>query len=204
MAINYYRKSTSSSRGPYYSSTSSTTEIDMRKETINFMDGHFPEIAKAKPILLRKVRLDSNNNIIYCNCLDPVSKEADKSTFCLSCWGLGMLFDEEWIDTYATLETSSDSTNAFLNTIIPPGIISFPSIVFYTKYNDKLTTNDRLVEVELNDDGTVKNPIVRINMFRINYVWGFRSDNGKLEYNKIFTHKEEVKYLNKQSYSGRR
>ena len=201
MATNYYPKSSGSNT--YYSSSDST-EPNMRKELINTIDGSFPEIAKGHPVLLRKARLDGDNQPVSCDCVDETTQEPDKTNFCPLCFGHGYYWDEEWISAYSTLETSTDASNAFLNKIIPPGIIDYPSVVFYTRYSDVITTHDRFIEVELNNDGTVVEPVNRLTIFRVNYVWQYRADEGKFEYNKVFSHKENIKYLNKPSFDGTR
>jgi len=75
-------------------------------------------------------------------------------------------------------------------------------VVFYARYNDTITNNDRIVKVQLEYDGTVSVPVNRLEIYRVNFVWSYRADNGKLEYLKIFTHKEEAKYLVVISLNG--
>jgi len=61
------------------------TEPDMRKELGKMLDGVFPEVAKARPFILRKMRRDADGKKIACTCVDPNTKEPDKDTFCPFC-----------------------------------------------------------------------------------------------------------------------
>ena len=194
-----YDKRTGSTSIPY---SSRTTEPSIRKEMIHTLDGFFPEIAKGHYVILRKARLDSNNQPISCPCVDSITLEPDKTTWCPVCYGSSIYFDEEWILTYSTYELSSDASLANLNQVISPGIINIPSVVFYTRYSDIITNHDRIVRVALDADGSVSIPVNRLEIYRVNFVWEYRSDNGKLEYHKIATHKQEVKYLNAPSWNG--
>lgn len=165
---------------------------------INLLDGKYPEIAKAHYVVLRRMNRDSNDNLVPCSCVNDM-EEWDKDRWCPSCWGLGYLWTEEWIKTYSRLE-SSDKGNSFLNRILPPGTFSVPAMIFYTKYDTDIKKDDRLIEISLDTAGNVVEPVVRTRIFRVAFSYAYRADNGKLEYFKLFTHEEKVKYLNQPSY----
>lgn len=61
------------------------SEIDLRQELINTIDGSYPEIAKGRDGLLRKMRRNSLNKLIPCDCVDPVTHEPDRDSFCPLC-----------------------------------------------------------------------------------------------------------------------
>lgn len=194
---NFWKKSTPNTN--FYSTVTSGTEPDIRQELINTFDGFFPEIAKAQDGLLRRMRRDSNGKLILCGCVDPITQEPDKDRFCSICYGEAFLWDEENIQFYRVLE-DSDVDNSIRDKLNEPGLINAPVVVFYIKYNAEITKDDKLVELVLNQDGTKKEPIKRKRIFRISTVWDYRSDLGKLEYWKVFTNQEHVKYLNAPQY----
>jgi len=81
-----------------------------------------------------------------------------------------------------------------------PGLINAPLIVFYIRYDSDITRKDKIVRLELDLEGDPVLPRKRQGIYRVNHLWDFRADNGKLEYWKIFTHLENVKYLNFPNY----
>lgn len=199
MANDFWTKTTSSLN--FYSSSSNTgTEADMRQEFINTLDGAFPEVAKAQTGLIRKMRRDSNDRLIPCSCVNSITREPDKDRFCGICFGEGWLWDESLIEFYRTLE-DSDIDNATKDKLRPPGLINNPLVVFYTKYDADITLDDKIVQINLGIDGSVPDTIRRKVIYRLESVWDYRSDGGRLEYYKLFSHKEDVKYLNAPSYT---
>jgi hypothetical protein len=194
--MGYYDKVTQGSSTTIYT-TQGQTEPNMRNELENTLDGKYPEIAKGHNVLLRKMRVNSSNVPTECPCRDETTGEPDKNIFCPVCYGHGYLFDEEYVKTYKTLEATND---AFLNKLMPPGMFNIPAVIFYLRYSDTINIFDKIVEVQLDDDGSVTEPINRLTVYTINNAWKYRSDNGKLEYWKLYTHKEDVKYLNPPTY----
>lgn len=183
----------------YGTTTSGSTEPNMRQEMINTLEGSFPEIAKGRYFILRRMRRDDNGDMIDCDCLDPVTNEPDKSKFCPICFGLGKLFDEEYILAYRKLLDTSFSSIRRHN-IFEPGNIDAPFVAFYFISEAHIKHEDRIIEVEMNDDGTVATPVTYVNQYRIDKAWDYRSDNGKLEYWKVYTHEEVVKFLTAPSF----
>lgn len=195
----FYKKSTSSTS--FYSGSTGASEPNMRQELINTFDGQFPEIAKAQTGLLRRMRRDADNNKLMCPCVDPVTKEPDKDRFCPICYGEAYYWDEEEIQLYRVLE-GGDSTNTIRDNLTSPGLINIPLVVFYIRYDSNITRDDKIVELELELSGKVKIPKRRRFLYRVESAWDYRSDNGKLEYWKVFAHKEDVKHLNKPAYEN--
>lgn len=192
MADDFYTKVTGTEN--FYAQATGGTEPNMRQELINTFDGSFPEIAKAQTGLLRRMRRTANGALIPCPCVDKITKEPDKDRFCPVCMGEGYLWDERRIKHYQVVE-DSDIDNAFRNTLRESGLINHPVVVFYIRYDAEITKEDKLITLVLENDGTVKTPLQRERVFRINTVWPYRSDNGKLEYYKLFTHDEYQKHL---------
>jgi len=183
----------------YYGTATFGTEPDMRQELANTFDGAFPEIAKSHPALLRRMRRDSNGKLTLCSCVNPVTREPDKDRFCPICYGEAYVWDEENIQIYKVAE-DSDVDNSIRDNMKEVGLINAPLVVFYIRYNAAITTDDKIVILRLNEDGTKETPVRRQSLYRINMAWDYRSDKGKLEYWKAFTHEEHVKFINAPSY----
>lgn len=178
----------------------SQTEINMRKEFEHTLDGLTPEMAKGQPALLRTMRRDSNDKLTKCSCVDVLTKEPDKDRFCPICYGEGQLWDETEILTYRVLKNTL-TENSLLDKLHSPGLIIIPVVVFYIRYTAEITIKDKVILIALEKDGTASIPKKRTEVYRIGEAWDYRSDNGKLEYWKLFARKESVKYLNKPSYT---
>jgi len=175
------------------------SEPDMRQEFINTLDGSFPEEAKAQSGLIRAMRRDSDGALIPCGCVDNITNEPDKDRFCPICFGEGNMWDETEITLYRTLE-DSDVDNATRHTLKEPGLINVPLVVFYIRYSTSITEDDKVIELVLGEDGTPEEPQQRRSVYRVNTAWDYRSDGGRLEYWKVFSYLEKVKYLNAPTY----
>jgi len=162
-------------------------------------DGTHPEVAKKQSGMLRRMRRDTNGNKILCPCVDFVTKEPDKDRFCPVCYGEGFYWDEEALDIYRVVE-DSDVDNALRDQLKEPGLLNIALVVFYIRYNSNITRDDKIVQLVLDTEGDAVEPEQRRDIWRINIAWDLRCDNGKLEYWKVFTHREDVRYLNAPSY----
>jgi hypothetical protein len=171
----------------------------MRQEFINTIEGLSPEVAKGQPGLLRKMRRNTDGSLIPCSCVHDITNEPDKDRFCPICFGEGYLWDENDIQFYRVYK-ESDASNIDKNNLRKPGLINQPFVVFYVRYDAEITKEDKLVELELEHDGTASDPMTRKRLFRIGNLWDFRADNGKLEYFKVFAHHDDVKHLNAPLY----
>jgi len=198
MANNYYRDGSSSTA--YYPASSYRTEIDMRQELANTLDGKHPEIAKSQTGLIRKARLNSNGGFIECGCVDTLTREPDKDRFCPSCFSDGKLWNE-YLITYYRVSGNSGVNSATLNSSFAPGIVNVGLVIFYIKYNAAITRFDKLVILNTDTEGNPITPYIRKTVYKIEQVWDFRADNGKLEYFKVFTHEDNVKYINAPTYN---
>jgi len=76
------------------------------------------------------------------------------------------------------------------------GLLNVPLVVFYIRYSAAITEEDKVIQIDLDNDGSASSPTQRQAIYRVNSLWDYRSDNGKLEYWKAFAHEETVKYLN--------
>ena len=109
------------------------------------------------------------------------------------------MWDEAQITFYKRL-VDSETDNALRDRLIEVGLWNIPIVIFYTRYNSNINKNDKIVQLALDNDGSVSSPMQRTAIYKIAAVWEYRADNGKLEYYKLFTHEESVKYLNAPDY----
>jgi len=171
------------------------TEVNLRKEMDDTLTGNFPEIKKAQKVLLRKMRRDTNGTLLQCACVDEVTREPDKDSFCKLCHGDGYYWDEVFLEVYrSTFE--SDGTDALAEKIYASGLHDVPLVVFYTRYNEDITNEDKIIELVLDVDGDIKQPAARRRKFRIGRAIDYRLENGRLEYWKISCFEEEARFLN--------
>lgn len=145
------------------------------------------------------MRRDSSGNLILCACVNPSTHEPDKDTFCPLCNGEGYFWDEAFMDIYKR-PISGDNSQSLNEVITAPGLLNIPLTVFYTRYTEDITINDKLVTVKLDTEGEVIMPYRRIFLYRIGTLIDYRSDNGRLEYWKIACYQEERKFLNGPAY----
>lgn len=207
----------------FYSSL--RTEPDMRQEMINTLDGAYPEIAKKMPAVLRKMRrgtleywpepneiedpwiewnaigkryrwlIGTGSDLLPCPCTDKVTKEPDKDHHCPICWGEGFLWDEVFFDVYK-VNIKSEVGNALLQELRTPGLITGPLVIFYTRYSEPITKEDKVVELVLDEEGRPVKPYFRKELYRIGNAIDLRGDHGRLEYWKLDCYAEYRKFLN--------
>jgi len=172
----------------------SRAEPNMREELNNFLDGSYPEISKKQIAVLRKMRRDSNDNLIECDCLDDTTKEPDKSSYCPFCAGEGYIWDEILVDLYKRI-TRNDSGNS-ITTQVEASIVNVPIYIFYLKSSVDITEEDKIVLLVLDSEGLPQRPYRRRAVYRIGQLIDYRSDNGKLEFWQVDAVAERDQFLN--------
>ena len=179
----------------------SRTEPNMRQELTNTFTGKFPEIAKQQTHVLRKMRTDTNGELIFCDCVDILTGEPDKDVFCPVCFGEKYIWDELLVQGYKQIIRSSVGL-ATKETLIGPGLTNLAYVSFFFEYDlslnlfPKRTSPDKIVEITTDSDGKPVRPFQRDTIYRIGTAIDFRADNGKLEYWKVDCYEEQVKFLN--------
>lgn len=195
--MGFYTRTTSNSS--FYSSSSS--EPNMRQELIDMFEGTFKEIPKAQTFLIRKMQKDpSTNKLIPCKCVDIVTKEPDKDRFCPFCFGEGYYWDESEIEGYRTIEGADRLIATRDRSAGGAGLLNIPLVVFYLRYDAEIKNYDKIITIDTDIEGAAVIPKKRTGVYRIEGLWDYRSDRGKLEYFKVYTHLEMVKFLNSPTY----
>lgn len=189
MTPNYFGSGTPTDS--YFSTTRFSTEPSLRDELIKMFDGEYPEIPKAQDGLLRRMRREDGETI-PCECVSNFG-EHDKDRRCPICFGEGKLFDEISIRLYKTMGGSAIARN-ISEKIIQPGLINIPLVVFYVRYSDTITREDKIVTLLLDEEGNRVTPLTRTGVYKISELWDYRSDNGRIEYWAIYSHLDNIKY----------
>jgi hypothetical protein len=172
----------------------SQSEINLREEMNNFLDGLYPEIAKKQPAVLRRMRRTATGALIECACIDASTKEADKSSWCPFCSGESYIWDEILVDIYKKV-ARSDTGNA-ITTQAPSSVVNVPIVIFYLRSSVVLTEEDKIVELVLDEAGLPIRPYRRRAIYKIGQLIDFRSDNGKLEFWQVDGVAELSQFLN--------
>ena len=159
-----------------YPTTTSGKEINLRTEMYRTLYGSTDEEAKGREGLLRRMRKDANGHLIRCVCRDDVTDEPDKDYYCRYCLGMGYYWDEVKIVYYRNDDSfrKRERKNQ-----------EFEGDDFFLEYDTVITTEDYIVTVNLDNDGTPSTPITRAKMFKILSSDPFRSDSGRIEFVKV-------------------
>lgn len=152
-------------------------EIDLRVELQRTFFGASDEVRKAKKGILRKMRRDSDGEHVRCPCRDKCTDEPDKDFYCRYCLGMGFLWDEREIVYYKN-EDSFNKQEGFL---------------FYLQYDEELSTEDYIIEINLDKEGEPVMPVERQTFFDIVRAQAYRSDRGRIEFWQVRA-KEERKW----------
>lgn len=167
---------------PYKNIYSTTRkEIDLRKEFDDILSGSTFEIEKGRIGLLRKMRRDSDGNLISCSCRDKITNEPDRDYFCKFCRGHGYYWDEHIITYFANDMTYGREGGQNKE---------YDKLYFYLKYNTNITDDDYLIILKADADGNIVVPHQRERFFKVFSADSFRSDFGRIEYWRIRANEE--------------
>ena len=148
-----------------YPTESSGKELNLRTEMYRTLFGAVDEVAKGREGLLRRMRRDTNGDLVRCPCRDNVSDEPDKDYYCRYCLGMGYFWDEVKIVYYRNDDSFRKEGDDF-----------------FLQYSVDITPEDYIVTVKLDDDGSPSTPVTRDKMFKILSADPFRADNGRIEF----------------------
>jgi len=165
-------------------------EIDLREEFDTLLYGGDGEIRHGFYVLVRHMRRDANGMMEDCSCRDPKTRDGDLD--CSYCFGDGTLSDEKWHLTRSDyLGASGGGANR--GRFIPPGTIRVDYRVFYFRYDAGLRYGDKIVEVQLDEEGEPVVPYVRIVVYQPRTIDELRADNGRIEYFAVYCREDEAK-----------
>jgi hypothetical protein len=154
-------------------------ELDLRKETNDTFKGSVYEIPKAFKVMLRKFRRNANNYRIPCSC--NVAKEGQMHQRCSVCLGEGFLWDEHYVDTFK-VDIGSDQEKAGASLLTEIGRSKKQFCKFYVQNTVAIDYEDKIIELALDENGSLVKPERRNITWTINTLNEKRSDTGRVEY----------------------
>jgi hypothetical protein len=170
-----------------------TDGISLRDEMISILTGTGGEIPYGQNFILRRMRTDSNGDLIECECVDSITKEPDIDYPCTSCRSEGYLWDEELVTGYKVSVSSQSSARTVELVKSQFGVLELPAIVFYFAYLTEPTIKDRIVVIELDLEGVPVLPYNRLASYEINLLRDLRGENGRVEYWACYCSSQNIK-----------
>ena len=164
-------------------------EIDLRDQFDEIVLGKNGRIAHQQKVLLRSARRDSKGALIKCACVSKITKEPDQENECRFCLGEGHIWDEKFIYCYSAL-IGADGGKGNRTKRIIPGEVRTDYKVFYLRYDEKISYNDKIIVLSLDLEGNVVIPYKRETIYRPETIQAYRSDNGRLEYYAVYCREE--------------
>lgn len=171
--------------------------IDLRSEFKRILDGDFFEPSKAVWGLLRSMNVDSSGNLVHCPCVDKNTGEPDKDYYCPICMAEKYLWTESLIKFYRVSITAADhgTSNSVFTKVKEYGGTTVSNHIFYFEFDVDIKKVDKIIDIKLDLEGNILKPIKRDIIWRINEIHKYRGDRGRVEFIKVFTSNEDVKYL---------
>lgn len=159
-----------------------SNELDLRLEMEAFLSGDRGETSKQSKFLIRRMRRDSNNDLIACACLNPLTKEPDQEHQCPFCLGEGYYWDEPAFVTGYKMPAEAKSRLQAQRVALQPGQIPVFNKIFFIRYDQPLHRDDKIIELKLDSEGRPTLPYKRNMIHRIESLIEYRSDFGRLEF----------------------
>lgn len=176
----------------YVSNSNVGKEISIRDEFLSTIFGSSKEIAKSYRCLLRRMKLTSSGKPEKCPCVDRITNEQDRDYYCPVCMGERYIWSEQLINVYKVQHVDDNSMSSEKT-----GNVNMNFAVFYLPYNIDVNLQDKIIEIRLDVEGEIVNPIKRAQIWQLTEVVNLRLDTGRLEFIKLFARIEDVRYLNK-------
>jgi hypothetical protein len=160
-------------RNPYRTTSNRGIELDLRKEMKELLYGSGGEVAKGKVGLLRKMRLDSNGDLVRCPCRNKITDEPDRDFFCRYCHGHGYFWDEYEIVYYKNDDSFRKREGK---------VQEYEGDMFFLQYTEDLSPHDFIIEIVLDKNGVPVQPVQRLKVYDIMSSDQFRADYGRVEF----------------------
>jgi hypothetical protein len=158
------------------------TEIDLRDELARTLDGDNWEIGKKQPLIYRRMRRDTADQILPCACLNRDTGEGSRDQFCPYCHGEGFLWDEEWI--YGIKILPRLGMRRRMDTVESAEVgMMFPQFTFLAlPYDASPTLQDRIISPQTDTEGQPTNPIKIRNYYYVEKADCMLGEHGRIEY----------------------
>jgi len=167
----------------------SSGELDLRAELDEILFGFQSGVRHGYPVVLRRMRRDSNQKPVPCSCQNSFTKEPDPD--CSYCLGEAYIWDEEWAWTYS-MYSGVDAGLAGRLRYLPPGKIRVDYKIFFFRYDSPIRYGDKIVEMKLDSEGQLVVPYVREVIYAPATIVKYRSDNARIEYIQVFCKEEDA------------
>ena len=180
--------------GTTYAQTRVTThgrEIDLRREFDEIVYGGPSSIPHGMKLLFRKMRRDTSDNTLDCDCVDALTKEPDTENSCPFCLGEGKYWDEDWLIGFARYIGADGGMSNRQKTLFP-GPTRVDYRIFYLRYDTDITYADKIVELQLDTEGDPVVPYKRETIYKPQTIVKYRSDWGRIEYIAVYCREEDA------------
>lgn len=161
------------------------SEINLRSHFDKLLYG--PGIKHSYLVGIRHMKKSLSGELTKCSCVNKLTHEAYFD--CSFCKGEGYLWDEKIYRTFSSF-VGADGGKANRTRRISPGEIRTDYKIFYFRYDTKLSYKDKIIEFGLDEEGVIKNPVVRETIYTIETIQDYRSDNGRIEYYAVYCREE--------------
>ncbi len=159
--------------------TPAANELDLRAWFDEILFGYESGVRHGQPILIRHLNRDGNGKPVDCTCKDTITREPDPD--CSYCLGEGYTWHEEWYWSYINF-VGSDGGLANKIKYLPPGNIRVDYKTFYLRYDTPILYGDKPIEVRLDTEGNIIQPLSRKSIYTPQTINEHRSDNGRIEF----------------------
>lgn len=164
---------------------SGAKELDLRKEFDELVYGANNNMPHNHLALIREVAIDVSGKKIKCACSSKLTDEPDQENQCKYCLGEGFIWNERFTRCYSTLSGSvggkADKIEDYR-----PGNLATDYKIFYLRYDEKISYNDKIVELSLDLEGNLIIPYKREKIYRPESIQKYRADNGRVEYIAVY------------------
>lgn len=165
--------------------SNSQGEVDLREEFDAILFGTDGGTPHNYLVLLRKMRRDSNGDLIKCSCVDELTNEPSTETECSYCLGEGYIWDEHFLRTFSEMVPSTTGLSRSVKTL-PFGLVNEQYKVFYLRYSTDIDYKDKIIEMNLDKEGQLFRPYKRKRIYRPETIDFKRGDNGRIEYIAVY------------------
>jgi hypothetical protein len=163
----------------FHSSDTAPIIMDLRAKLHTILFGDRGHPGEGRKVLIRSM-------IDYCVCVkeEEGQKHREADPLCSICKGDGFIYRDYVATAWKSL---IDIPRGILDAqgVRLPGMIDATGFSYYFEWDVPITKDDKIFEINLNDDGTMPLNLGDINhleKFQIKQLIILRADNGRVEY----------------------